>query len=133
MRYLFSLVTLFGAIVTPFQANAGEAKLTWTHDNRAVDGSTVTLTGFNFYWNVNGGAVTRIQYGPPAALPWKVVAGMYYYSKTFMNDAWVPGATVCFRATAVAGTLESDQSGQVCKVMPSDPTAPVIIEIDPKP
>jgi hypothetical protein len=114
-------------------AIAGEAKLTWCHNYLAEDGSTVTITGFKFYWRVNGGAESVLTYGPPAPLPWKVQNGCYYYSKTYVNDAWVPGSTVCFMASAVAGTLESDRSGQVCKTMPSDPAAPVIIEIDPKP
>lgn len=129
MRYLILVAVILSSVV----AEAGEAKLTWTHDNKAVDGSTVVLTGFKFYWRVNGGAESVISYGPPAPLAWKVVSGMYYYSKTYVNDAWTPGSNVCFQASAVAGTLESDRSGQVCKVMPSDPTAPVIIEIDPKP
>lgn len=108
---------------------AGDCKLLWTHDFKAMDGSTVVLTGFNFYWRVNGGAETKIAYGPPMPLPYKVVNGMYYFAKTFSNTAWAPGTSVCFQATAVAGLEESDRSGQVCKTMPSDPTAPNIIDI----
>lgn len=110
-------------------ASAGTCKLMWTHDYRATDGSTVAITGFNFYWRVNNGPEQRIQYWPPAPLPYKVENGMYYWAKTFNDPAWVPGATVCFTATAVAGPLESDRSGQVCKTMPADPTAPNIIDI----
>jgi hypothetical protein len=121
---------LLAAIVFSTSAYAGDVKLLWTHDYKATDGSTVTLTGFNFYWDVNGGPITKIQYWPPMPLPYKVVAGLYYFAKTFNNPAWVPGATVCFRASAVAGPLESDQTGPVCKTMPADPTAPTIINVD---
>ncbi len=110
-------------------AVAGTCKLNWQHDNRATDGSTVTLTGFNFYWRVNSGPEQRIQYWPPMPLPWKVENGMYYWAKTFDHSAWVAGATVCFQATAVAGAEESDRSGQVCKTMPVDPSVPNIIDI----
>lgn len=110
-------------------AMAGTCKLNWTHGYQATDGSTVVLTGFNFYWRVNGGPEQRIQYYPPMPLPYKVEGGVYYWAKTFTNDAWAPGTTVCFQATAVAGPEESDRSGQVCKTMPSDPTAPNIIDI----
>lgn len=125
MRALVLAAVLFGSL----SATAGTCKLSWTHGYQAVDGSTVVLTGFNFYWRVNGGAEQRIQYYPPMPLPYKVENGVYYWAKTFTNDAWTPGATVCFQATAVAGTLESDRSGQVCKTMPADPTAPNIIDI----
>jgi hypothetical protein len=120
------LVLLFS-----LNANAGTAKLSWTHDNKAEDGSIVVLTAFKVYWGVNGAPNNAvIPLGPPALLPWKVVAGMYHYAKTLNDASWVPGATVCFQMTALAGALESDRSGQVCKLMPSDPNAPVIVDVD---
>lgn len=129
MKFLLAIAILGAAI----SASASPAKLLWTHDYRAVDGSLVTITGFKVYWGVNGQPNTNVlTYGPPAPIPYKVVNGMYYYAKTFDNPLWTAGTTVCFQMSAVAGTQESDRSGQVCKVYPLDPTAPVIIEIDPK-
>jgi hypothetical protein len=122
-------VVLILALLSTSWASAGTCKLNWTHGYLAEDGSTVTLTGFNFYWRVNNGPEQRIQYYPPMPLPYKVENGVYFWAKTFVNDAWTPGATVCFTATAVAGPLESNRSGQVCKTMPADPTAPNIIDI----
>ena len=122
--------TILLTFLFSINAYAGDAKLLWTHDYRATDGSLVTLTGFNFYWRVNGGAETKIQYWPPMPLPYKVVNGMYYFAKTFSHASWVPGATVCFQASAVAGPLESDRTGQVCKTMPLNPSVPATIDVD---
>jgi hypothetical protein len=122
---------LIAIYLAAFNANAGTAKLLWTHDYKGVDGTTVTITGFKFYWNINGGPFSNVlPYGPPAPIPYKVVSGMYYYAKTFDVAAWVPGTTVCFKATALAGDLESDPSGPVCKVFSVKPDEPVIVDID---
>lgn len=112
-------------------ANAGRAKLNFTHNNLGVDGSTITLTAFNVYWGIQGQPVNMVvPLGPPAPLPWKVDAGVYYYSKTLDDATWTPGTTVCFQMTAFAKDLESGRSNQVCKKMPSDPSKPVIVNID---
>lgn len=125
MKLFIILSIIFGSLY----ANAGRCKLTWAHNYRGTDGSTVVLTGFNFYWTVNGSAETRITYGPPLPLPWKVENGIYTWSKTYDNTSWTPGSIVCFRATAIAGVEESARSNQVCKTMPVDPTEPTIIDI----
>lgn len=112
-------------------AFAGTAKLLWQHNGAAVDGSIVPITGFKFYWSLNGGAFTNvIDYTTPTPLPYKIVNGMSYWAKTFTNAAWIEGSTICFKATAFSSTEESAQSNAVCKTFPMDPTSPVIIDID---
>ena len=119
------------ALLFSANAHAGTIKVHWTHDNKATDGSTVVLTGFKIYWGLNDAGNTNvIPLGPPAPLAWKVVSGMYYFAKTLSNPLWVPGSQICLQMTAVADDLESNRSGQVCKVMPLDPSAPTVIDID---
>lgn len=118
------------ALLFTAQANAGVAKLSWTHDRRATDGSTVTLTGFKVYWGANGAPLTNvITLGPPVPLPWRVVGGSFEWAKTLDVATWVPGVTVCFQMTALAAELESDKTGQVCKSFPMDPNAPNLIDV----
>jgi hypothetical protein len=125
MRTLVLLAFLFSC-----ESFAGQAKLSWTHDKKATDGSLVTLTGFRVFWGINGQPETNvIALTNPMPLPWKVVGGVYTWSKTLDNVAWVPGSTVCFRMTALASDLESDQTGQACKTFPLDPNAPTIIDV----
>ena len=125
-KLIFILIAFFS-----ISASAGRVKINWTHDHRAVDGSTVVLTSFNLYWGLSGQPITNIiALGPPALLPWKVEAGRYFYSRTIDRVEWTQGANVCFRMTALSSTEESGQSNQICKTMPSDPTVPVIIDID---
>jgi hypothetical protein len=112
------------------QAHAGVAKLTWSHDRKATDGSTVTLTGFKIYWGINDGPRTNVYVlANPMPIPWKLENGFYWWSKTYDNPAWVPGSTVCFHATALAAELESDPSGTVCRLFPMDPNAPNLIDV----
>jgi hypothetical protein len=112
-------------------ANAGVAKLHWTHDYRGTDGEITQLTGFNVYWGVEGTPLTnRIQYGPPMPLPWKIEGDMSHWSKTLENPAWLPGLRVCFRMTAVASELESAPSNTICKTFPSNPNQPIVVNID---
>jgi len=123
--FLFTLLLFLG-----LSAHAGPAKLTWSHDFRATDGSTVALTGFNVYYSVNGGPEQLVQIGPPMPQPWKTENGVSIWSKTLDIPEGLPGYQVCFQMTAVAGTQESGRSNQACKVFPQDPNAPVIIDID---
>jgi hypothetical protein len=125
MKYfILTLITLVS-----ISASAGKSKISWTHTNQAIDGAIITLTGFNFYWRVDGGPEQKIQYWPPMPTPWKVEGGVFYWTKTFEHAAWIPGSTVCFQATALSGPAESGRSNQVCKKMPADPAVPVIIDI----
>ena len=118
------------ALLFTVQANAGVAKLTWQHDRRATDGSTVTLTGFKIYWGMNGAALTNVvTLANPMPLPWKVENGMYTWSRTLDVPLWVPGSRVCFQASALATDQESDRSGQVCKDFPMNPSVPNIIDV----
>ena len=125
MKYL--ILSLVFSLALP--AYAGSARVRWTHEHRAVDGSTITPTGFNLYWGLQGQPVSQMIATGPIS-PWQSVSGVYHYSRTFTHANWTPGATVCFQMSALAGELQSGRSNQVCRVMPSDPAAPVIIVIE---
>ncbi len=125
-----TIIALCLMIAASVASAAGTAKLTWNHDGRATDGSIVPITAFTVYWGQNGGPLTNaIQVGPPAPLPWKVVGIMSTWSKTFTNPAWVPGASMCFVMSAWSGAQESTHTNQVCKVFPTNPNEPTIIDI----
>lgn len=122
------LVTL-GALLS-ISASAGQAKLTWSFDNRTVSGQPVTVSQFRIYYGMQGQPLsTIINLGPPAPLPWRVVNGIATYSKTYDRPEWTPNSTWCFQMTALANSEESAPSNMICRTFPEDPNAPVLIDI----
>ncbi len=122
------------AILLSSSAHAGTVKLTWTSDEKGTDGTPVTLTQFNAFWNVQATTDSGvIKLGPPLPAPWKNNGGVYTWSKTLSNDIWEPGVTICFYMTAMAGMQESSPSNTVCKVMSSIPSQPILINIGESP
>ena len=124
------LLLFLTAMTLTIVANAGTAKISWTSDYKATDGSLITLTGFKVYYAPSGQPKTNVvDLENPAPWPYKSVGGLYYYAKTLTDAAWMPGSVQCFEMTALGGGLESVHTGQVCKTFPLNPLQPVIIDI----
>lgn len=131
MRTLVSIIVLMLLNV----ANAGSAKLSWSHSGAQVGGGFTTLTEFRVYWYFEGNELDDVMFSFGMPNPYKVDPGtnpMKYWSWTLHNETdWHPGDRVCFKMTALDANGESAKTGPVCKTFTHDPNAPILIEIGP--
>ena len=113
MKRLFALLLLAG--VANAQA-ANQAVLTWTAPTLNTDGTTITAAlTYNVYQGAKGSTTKASASTGLPGLTTTIFSGL------------LPGTTVCFEVTAVAGGQESAHSGEVCKTFPASvPSAPTL-------
>ena len=117
-------VMLLLAALLPIAAIAGDATVSWTNPTQDTNGVTLPagyLTGTRVEYGTCSGAAFGTKAGEkvaPAGAVSTVITGL------------TNGATYCFRAFALAGSVESAASNIASKVIPpSVPNPPVLVSV----